>query len=77
MSQSEEIERKLESGATLTPLDALREFGCFRLAARIEELKHRRKDIETVPVHTGTGKYVAGYRLRRRVEQNGQVLLAI
>lgn len=51
MSQSAEIERRLESGATLTPLDALREFGCFRLAARIEELKHRRKDIETIPVH--------------------------
>ena len=77
MSQESEILRRLESGVTITPLDVLREFGCFRLAARIEEIRKIRKDIETIPVRTVTGKCVAGYRLKRIIEPSGQVLLTI
>lgn len=79
MSQEVEILRRLETGVTLTPIEALAdpEIKSFRLAARIESLRKAGYDIETVPVHTGTGKTVAGYRLKRRVEQSGQVLLTI
>ena len=79
MSQEVEILRRLSSGITLTPIDALAdpEIRSFRLAARIESLRKDGHDIETVPVHTGTGKTVAGYRLKRIIEHGGQVLLAI
>lgn len=79
MSQEAEILRRLLSGVTLTPIDALADPGIksFRLAARVESLRKAGHDIETVPVHTGTGRTVAGYRMKRRVEPNGQVLLTI
>ncbi len=79
MSQEVEILRRLESGVTLTPIDALAdpEIKSFRLAARIRNLRDSGHDIETVQVHTGTGKTVAGYRLKRIIEKSGQVLLAI
>lgn len=45
MSQSERILKWLSSGNTLTPLQALEQFGCFRLAARIADLKKEGHDI--------------------------------
>ncbi|HAZ00692.1 MAG: hypothetical protein A2W90_14540 [Bacteroidetes bacterium GWF2_42_66] len=39
MSQNEQIRRHLEAGKTITPLDALRQFNCLRLGARIHNLK--------------------------------------
>ena len=38
-TQNERILKFLKSGKTITPLQALRMFGCFRLAGRIFELK--------------------------------------
>lgn len=77
MSQEVEILRRLESGVTLTPIEALADPGIrsFRLAARVESLRKAGHDIETVPVHTGTGRTVAGYRLKRIIEKSGQVLM--
>ena len=40
-SQNKEIRKHLENGNTLTPLDALSMFGCFRLGARIHDLKNK------------------------------------
>ena len=79
MSQEVEILRRLESGVTLTPIDALAdpEIKSFRLAARIRNLRDSGHDIETVQVHTGTGKTVAGYRLKRIIDKSGQVLFMI
>ena len=78
MSQEVEILRRLETGVTLTPIDALADpdIRSFRLAARIDSLRKAGYLIETVPVHTGTGKCVAGYRLKRRLEPSGQVLMS-
>jgi hypothetical protein len=79
MSQEIEILRRLETGVTLTPIDALAdpEIRSFRLAARIDSLRKLGHSIETVHVHTGTGRTVAGYRLKRIIDKSGQVLLAI
>ncbi len=79
MSQEVEILRRLSSGITLTPIDALADpdIRSFRLAARIDGLRKAGHDIETVPVHTGTGKTVAGYRLKRIIDKSGQVLFMI
>lgn len=79
LSQELSILRRLESGVTMTPIDALNdpEIRCMRLAGRIFELKRMGYQIETLKVETSTGKHCAGYRLARRVEPSGQVLLTI
>lgn len=38
-SQNEMIRKYLENGNTITPLEALKRFNCFRLGARIHNLK--------------------------------------
>ena len=39
MTQTDRILRHLREHGSITPLDALREFGCMRLGARIWDLK--------------------------------------
>jgi len=39
MTQTEQIRRHLASGQTITPVEALRQYGCLRLAARIYDLR--------------------------------------
>ena len=39
MSQNTQILKHLQSGKSITPMDALRKFQCFRLAARIADLR--------------------------------------
>ncbi len=63
MSQNETIRAALLSGRSLTPLDALQDFGCFRLAARVADLRREGLDIECRHV-TRNGKRFARYRLR-------------
>jgi hypothetical protein len=46
-SQNAAIARYLEEGGRLTPLQALDLFGCFRLAARIDDLRKKGMDIQT------------------------------
>lgn len=38
-TQREKILQYIEENGSITPLDALREFGCMRLASRVSELK--------------------------------------
>lgn len=38
-NQREKILQYIEENGSITPLDALREFGCMRLASRVSELK--------------------------------------
>ncbi len=48
MTQTDAIRSFLLAGNSLTPIDALERFGCFRLAARIDNLRQEGLDIETV-----------------------------
>lgn len=41
MSQNDQILKYLEGGHTLTAFEALRKFGCLRLAARICDLREQ------------------------------------
>ena len=41
MTQCEMILHYMETEGAITPLDAMREFGCMRLGARIADLKER------------------------------------
>ena len=61
MSQSDQILTALKRGVRLTPLDALTEFNCMRLASRISALKHEGHTIYTRTVKTPSGKSVSEY----------------
>ena len=61
MSQSDRILSHLKR-RTLTPLQALEHYGCFRLAARISDLRNKGHKITTEIIETN-GKRVARYRL--------------
>lgn len=67
MTQNDMIRAHLQSGKAITPLDALREYGCFRLAARIADLRREGLDIETLTVQSN-GKAYASYFIRGQQE---------
>lgn len=69
MKQADQILEYLKSGRTLTALDALQMFGCFRLAARIWELRGQGYDIQARDKELPNGKHVAAYAY------NGQLSL--
>lgn len=62
-SQREQILEFLKQGNELTPLDALERFQCFRLAARINDLRSSGHDIITEDRALPNGKRVAAYRM--------------
>ena len=62
--QAAAILADLEAGHQMTPLDALRRHGCFRLAARIAELRAAGYPIATEHLTTDAGARVASYRLQ-------------
>lgn len=61
-TQTQQIEKHLSSGKPLTPIQALNKFGCFRLAARINDLRKEGLNIST-KIMTKKGKIYASYRL--------------
>lgn len=63
MSQEAQILAHLEAGNTLTPLEALAKFKCFRLSGRILDLKKKGHPIITETHEMLDGKRVAKYRL--------------
>ena len=65
-SQNRRIKAYLESGKSLTPLDALYQFGCFRLGARVHNLKQQGMNINSDLIEITSGgktKRVARYTL--------------
>ena len=63
MSQQLQILAHLKRGRTLTPLEALDKFGCFRLSARIHDLRMQGHPVEVTMKRVKSGKRVAEYRL--------------
>lgn len=62
-TQTAQILAHLKTGRSITPLDALEWFGCFRLGARIYDLKQGGHNIYREMVETDSGKRVASYTL--------------
>ena len=62
MSQIKEIRAHLESGQTITLIGALSAYGCFRLGARIYDLRREGLAIETELVQREEKRF-ARYRL--------------
>jgi len=63
MSQKTEILKALKKGRKLTSLDALADFGCFRLGARILEIHYMGYNILKRTVRSSNGKNFTQYRL--------------
>ena len=61
-SQKENVLAHLMKGFSITPLDALEQYGCFRLAAIIHNLRSEGNPIKKKKI-TRTGKTFASYRL--------------
>ena len=53
----------LKRGEKITPLDALKRFGCLQLPARIFEMKRAGYKIITRMVKTRSGKHIAQYEM--------------
>ena len=70
MSQSSQILDMLQRGP-VTAMDALNKAGCFRLAARINDLRRDGHNITTQMI-TLNGKNIAQYNLIFKGETNGQ-----
>jgi hypothetical protein len=68
MSQESNIIYHLHNKGGITPIEALELYGCFRLGARIHELKREGYDIETLMVENN-GKRFAKYVLKDKNEK--------
>ena len=79
-SQKKQIQKYLEEGHTLTQLEALKLFRCFRLASRMNDLKKEDVPFESVMVTTRTNKHVKAYYIpeafanRRGLENNERLV---
>jgi hypothetical protein len=62
-TQASRILAHLRAGNRLTALEALEKFQCFRLAARIHELRREGWQIDEQTVETPSGKRIAEYSL--------------
>lgn len=56
-SQNKQILAHLEAGLSITPLEALKRYGCFRLGARIHDLRTKGHPIVTTMVSDGRKRY--------------------
>jgi hypothetical protein len=64
MSQNKQIADYLNKGKKLTPIDALNKFGCFRLAARIADLRNDGMNIVTNTIKLDNKKQIAQYSVK-------------
>lgn len=62
-SQVKMIVAYLEEGNTITSLEALKLFGCLRLASRIFDIRERGYDIAKETITLPNGKRVTQYKL--------------
>jgi hypothetical protein len=62
MTQTQQILKHLEKGNKLTSLEALSLFGCFRLAARVQELRDVGHEVKSQLIKI-KGKRIAEYWL--------------
>lgn len=71
-SQNAAILNHLKKVGPITPMEALDRYGCFRLAARIYELRQKGHDISMLKIQVGNNKYVARYTLVMSAEGQQQ-----
>lgn len=62
MSQDSAVLQDLKRGRVITPMTALKRYGCFRLAARIHRLRSQGHNIQTTMTESN-GRRFAQYRM--------------
>ncbi len=67
LSYLHQIDSNTGNRRGISPLEAIGLFRCYRLAARIQELREEGHNIETEVKRDTTGKSYARYYLRKRV----------
>lgn len=73
MNQNNQILEHLKSGKPITPLDALKLYGCLRLSARIFDLREKGHVINKIIKEVGEHKHVAEYRLQQVKKSKGYI----
>ena len=73
-SQSAKVLYHLENYGSLTAIEALELFACFRLAARINDLKEAGHDIQMEMKKMKNGKKIAVYSLPK-IQEQGELKL--
>ena len=73
-SQSAKVLYHLENYGSLTAIEALELFACFRLAARINDLKEAGHNIQMVMKKMKNGKKIALYSLPK-IQKQGELKL--
>lgn len=63
----------LLAGNTITSLEALNRFGCFRLASRISEFKKEGYDVQSKMIRLPNNKKVSQYWIQTKIENKGQL----
>ena len=71
-SQSAKVLYHLQNYGPLTAIEALELFACFRLAARINDLKEAGHDIQTEMKRQNNGKKIAVYSLPK-IQKQGEL----
>jgi len=75
--QNSQILSYMKEGNSITTLQALELFGCFRLASRINDIKNQGHRVEKEMVKTpNTGKKVAKYYMPEHIEFKTRSLFA-
>jgi len=68
-TQTRAILAHLRQHRTITALEALDQYQCFRLAARIKDLREEGHEIHTERVHIAAKKTIAEYTLIKEATQ--------
>lgn len=71
MSKKDQVLEYLKRGNSLTPLEALKMFGSFRLGAIVFELKKEGHNIVTTMVSNGESHF-ASYKIMPRLDNPAQ-----
>ncbi|MBU3577539.1 helix-turn-helix domain-containing protein [Polynucleobacter sp. UK-Kesae-W10] len=66
MSQCADILEHMQKNGPITAIEALTKYGCFRLAARIKDLREEGHEIETEDLELPNGKTIAKYALKAK-----------
>ena len=78
VTQKNNIKKHLQSGQSITPIDALERYGCFRLAAIIHTLKNEYgMDIKTELIKNKYGTKYGKYTLANLSEDEDKVRLLL
>lgn len=69
MTQNDLVLEHLIDGKSITPLDALNLYGCFRLGARVNDLRKQGYDIRTEMIKDGRKRYARYFMAAKQIQE--------